>query len=141
MENLERRLRRVERNNRILLFGMGLLILLGITAWRQDNGPLRVKGAIYLTDKAGAKRVSILATETGGSLLIHDDKGNLRISLATIAENLGPSLTFRNERNEASVNLDGSRDLRGIFVSDEYKNVRVCAGLRDGKAVLFKVDN
>ncbi len=156
LENLEKKLSRVNRCNLWLLAGAALCLGIGLIAWAVGPAPAPAQPAgagmimtgakeirarkFVLEDENGESRGGLVVLNEGPSLALIDEKGELRAVLGVGKD--GPRLDLWDENGNTRAMLSVDKDGPALTLIDENGNPRACLGgtltkTPDGKTINY----
>lgn len=128
MDTLERRVGRLERQNRVLKLGAVLVLAIagGVLLMGQASQPgipneLRTR-RLAVVDEAGKDRLVLVVDRDGPVLMLGDDVGNRQVALGVAPS--GPRLLLYDQAGRVGVALSTSKDGPGLLMYDEAGNTR-----------------
>jgi hypothetical protein len=129
-DQLEARLARVERTNKLLLgvcaISIGLFVMSCGQPAGQAGGAMRTQ-RLEIVDANGNVRGLFVADQQGAILSLDDAQGRPRVSLASGADR--PGLELFDDEGRPQVALTAERDGANLAISDVNGNLRATLGL------------
>lgn len=140
MSDMKARLDAIERQNRVLKRGLGLLVAVGGAVLLMGQASPKIVSAeqFLLVDSAGKRRAEISLANGAARLLLFDQSKRVRLNL-TVQGNGQPTMIFydgaKRPRSMFSTKPDGSQ--AWVLFDDKQRARATMAMRKDGSPLLF----